>query len=156
MQLESVPVGVGDPGLPTLVFAQLGIADLDAPLAQRADCGLNVVHLQADVAERLSVRALAQRALEQLDKVALACVEVEPKAPPVLVDKVKGRGQTQPVAVELDRLCSRFETVKQVCAIPVIMMLSLYVCLDAGAQVLDAARLDREPQIVNRRTRADG
>ena len=103
VQLDAVAVGVGDPGLVALVLAQLDHADLDAPRAQRLHGSLDVVHLQADVAEGGFFGRRADLAREQLDEIAPPCVQVQAKAAPVLVGEIKGRGQAQPVAVELDR-----------------------------------------------------
>ena len=71
VELDGVAVGVGGPGLPRVVGAELGVGDLDAAGAELGDGGGEVVDLEADVLVG-AFGAVLGLAEEELDEGAVA------------------------------------------------------------------------------------
>jgi hypothetical protein len=89
VEFNAVPVGVGDPRLPAVVAPKLGRADLD-PRCFEIGYGLtDIVNLQADMAEGLTLCRFPKIAFEELDKVTLAQIKVDTVPSSVLVFKVE-------------------------------------------------------------------
>ncbi len=100
MKLHPVPIWVDDPGLPALICPQFGVAYFDAAGAQRSDGRLYVVDLKADVLVRLIGCRGLNRALEKLNEVAPAKVEVDTVSVSSIIDETEGLRQAELVAIE--------------------------------------------------------
>lgn len=103
VQFDAVAVRVGNPGLPGLVHAQFGVRDLHPLRPQVLDDLRDVLHFQADVAVTLLFGARGQVALEELQEVPRAGLEIDPVARAVVALELEGEGEPEFPAVEGQR-----------------------------------------------------
>ncbi len=100
MKLHPVPIWVDDPGLPALICPQFGVAYFDAAGAQRSDGRLYVVDLKRRCACTTDWLPGLNRALEKLNEVAPAKVEVDTVSVSSIIDETGGLRQAELVAIE--------------------------------------------------------
>ena len=101
MQLDPVAVGIGQPALIAVVFAELDLPHLDALRLQARSSRLDVVYLQAEMPVGTALRLLVVP-LEELDEAATADMQVAAMADALIVDEVEGVGEAQLVRVEVE------------------------------------------------------